>query len=133
VSDKTAATWHGRDMTDLIEALCEVMHDAYEAAAAEKGWETQERSRKPWAAVPEANKATMRVAVRAMLAALAQAGYGDTRALLHDLAELVARYKRRERESLSRTFDGSPSPILIDPRDITAVIDHHAPLKGGPS
>ena len=51
-----------------VEHLCEVMHDAYEAAAVESGWETQQRSRKPWADVPEANKATMRVAVRALLA-----------------------------------------------------------------
>lgn len=51
-----------------IERLCEVMHDAYEEAAAKVGWETQARSRVPWSNVPEANKATMRVAVRALLA-----------------------------------------------------------------
>lgn len=51
-----------------IERLCEVMHDAYERAAAGLGWETQAASRKPWADVPEANKATMRVAVRALYA-----------------------------------------------------------------
>ena len=51
-----------------IERLCEVMHDAYEAAAAGNGWETQAASRKPWRDVPEANKATMRVAVRALYA-----------------------------------------------------------------
>ncbi len=50
-----------------IEHLCEVMHDAYERAAAGAGWETQEASRKPWAQVPEANKVTMRAAVRALL------------------------------------------------------------------
>jgi hypothetical protein len=53
-----------------VERLCEVMHDAYEAAAATEGWETQERSRKPWADVPEANKATMRAAVSALLTAI---------------------------------------------------------------
>jgi hypothetical protein len=51
----------------FIEQACEVMHDAYEAAAVTAGWETQHRSRKPWADVPEANKATMRVAVTALL------------------------------------------------------------------
>lgn len=50
-----------------IEHLCEVMHDAYEKAAANNSWETQEASRKPWADVPEANKATMREAVDALL------------------------------------------------------------------
>ena len=57
-----------------LEYLCEVMHDAYEVAALHTGWETQERSRKPWAEVPEANKATMRHAVRALLAVLQQSG-----------------------------------------------------------
>lgn len=53
-----------------VDALCEVMHDAYEQAATANGWETQARSRKPWTDVPEANKATMRVAVLALLRAL---------------------------------------------------------------
>jgi len=52
----------------FVEQACEVMHNAYEAAALGAGWETQERSRKPWADVPEANKATMRAAVAALLA-----------------------------------------------------------------
>lgn len=51
----------------LVEKACEVMHDAYESAAVNNGWETQARSRKPWSEVPEANKATMRVAVSALL------------------------------------------------------------------
>lgn len=50
-----------------IEKACEVMHDAYEQAAVDAGWETQARSRVPWADVPEANKATMRVAVNALM------------------------------------------------------------------
>ena len=51
----------------LVEEACQVMHDAYEEAAVSAGWETQSRSRKPWAEVPEANKATMRAAVSALL------------------------------------------------------------------
>lgn len=50
-----------------VERACEVMHDAYERAAVGAGWETQTASRKPWADVPEANKATMRAAVGALL------------------------------------------------------------------
>lgn len=53
-----------------IEAACQVMHDAYERAAVGAGWETQTASRKPWADVPEANKATMRAAVAALVAYL---------------------------------------------------------------
>lgn len=50
-----------------VDALCMTFHDAYEAAAVEAGWETQERSRKPWAEVPEANKETMRATMRHFL------------------------------------------------------------------
>ena len=55
-----------RPTPEQIEHLCEVMHDAYEQAAIEAGWETQERSRVPWIDVPEANKATMRASVSAI-------------------------------------------------------------------
>jgi len=51
-----------------VEEVCELFHDAYEAAAVQAGWETQERSRVPWADVPEENKETMRATVRAVLA-----------------------------------------------------------------
>lgn len=62
----------GRDevIDPRVERACEVMHDAYERAAVGAGWETQAASRKPWADVPEANKATMRAAVAALLAHL---------------------------------------------------------------
>lgn len=66
------------DDTALVEHLCEVMHDAYEAAAVEAGWDTQARSRKPWSQVPEANQATMRAAVRAVLAEIDRLG-GESR------------------------------------------------------
>jgi hypothetical protein len=54
-------------MSHNLDHLCEVMHDAYEKAATVEGWKTQGASRKPWSDVPEANKATMREAVRALL------------------------------------------------------------------
>lgn len=53
-----------------VERYCELMHDAYERAARGAGWETQAASRKPWSDVPEANKATMRAAVAALLTAI---------------------------------------------------------------
>ena len=56
--------------SERIEHYCELMHDAYERAAVGAGWETQQASRKPWADVPEANKATMRAAVAALLDAV---------------------------------------------------------------
>lgn len=48
------------------DQTAERLHDAYEAAAADEGWATQERSRKPWSDVPEANKRTMRRAIHAV-------------------------------------------------------------------
>jgi hypothetical protein len=54
----------------LIEELSEVAHNAYEAAAAEQGWVTNPRSRVPWEEVPDANRATTRAAIRAVLARL---------------------------------------------------------------
>jgi hypothetical protein len=62
---KIADSVKGR--ADRVEAACEVMHDAYEAAAPRAGWSTQTASRVPWADVPEPNKATMRIAVRALI------------------------------------------------------------------
>ena len=50
-------------MNELLEQLCEEMHDRYEKAATGAGWETNPESRKPWSGVPEANKATMRAAI----------------------------------------------------------------------
>lgn len=58
---------------EKLEMACIVMHDAYELAAVAAGWNTQSASRKPWAAVPDANKVTMRAAVHALLTWL-----GDT-------------------------------------------------------
>lgn len=52
---------------EFIEDCCVVMHNAYEKAAVGAGWETQKASRKEWLDVPEANKATMRVALEALL------------------------------------------------------------------
>ena len=51
----------------LVEDCCIVMHNAYELAATDNGWDTQKASRKPWSEVPEANKKTMRSAVEALL------------------------------------------------------------------
>jgi hypothetical protein len=49
-----------------IEQACRVLHDAYEEAAVQTGWQTNPRSRVPWEDVPEANKQTMRSAVVAL-------------------------------------------------------------------
>lgn len=62
---------------ETLDEACEVMHDAYEIAALGAGWETNPASRKPWDEVPDANKATMRAAVSALLAALADQ-WGDS-------------------------------------------------------
>jgi hypothetical protein len=50
-----------------VEEACEFLHDAYEEAAVGAGWATQEASRTAWDDLPIANKATMRVAVAALM------------------------------------------------------------------
>lgn len=59
----------------VLERLCVVLHDAYEHAAVEEGWDTQAKSRVPWQEVPEANKRTMRRAVERLLEELWQTGH----------------------------------------------------------
>jgi plastocyanin len=44
-----------------------MMHNAYETAAKQTGWETQKKSRVTWEELPEENKATMRIAVGALV------------------------------------------------------------------
>lgn len=56
------------DAFNDIEYLCRISHDAYEAAAAGSGWETNPASRVAWGDVPEANKVAMRAAVAAVAA-----------------------------------------------------------------
>jgi hypothetical protein len=58
----------------VIERLCRISHDAYEAAAKGAGWETQEASRKAWEQVPEPNKVTMRASIKAVLEELDEWG-----------------------------------------------------------
>ena len=70
VDEALAALTNAYRDAQRLERLCEVMHDAYEQAAAGEGWATNPASRKPWKDVPEANKRTMRIAVRALLSAL---------------------------------------------------------------
>lgn len=78
------------DTTDTIERACEVMHDAYEAAAVTAGWQTQERSRVPWSEVPEANKVTMRAAVAALLDHIAPPTTGPVHLLVGDMPDSIA-------------------------------------------
>jgi hypothetical protein len=56
---------------DDVDRWCRILHDAYEEAAYVAGWETNPRSRVPWDETPDANKAAMRAAVRAVAPAIA--------------------------------------------------------------
>lgn len=76
---------------DAVERYCILMHEAYEEAAAKEGWETQERSRKPWQEVPEANKATMRHAVAALVSEVRREAIEEV------LEEIRAERRRQER------------------------------------
>lgn len=57
---------------DEIDKACEVMHNAYELAAYEAGWDTNPRSQVAWSDVPEANKIAMRAGVTALIEYLAR-------------------------------------------------------------
>lgn len=57
-----------------LERLCEVLHDAYEEAAWDSGWQTQDASRVPWADVPASNQSATRTAVVALLLELHRQG-----------------------------------------------------------
>lgn len=92
--------------TLAVERACEVMHGAYESAAAEQGWETQAVSRKPWADVPEANKATMRAAVTALIDFWLASG------VVRDVGTLAA--DETLVEAVAQAFNGGPLGI-VDP------------------
>lgn len=92
--------------SDYMDRLCEVMHDAYEAAALSAGWQTQERSRVPWADVPEANKATMRAAVAALLRELGGEPVSTTPELYAVLLHAVWADMEAQRATVIRSTDG---------------------------
>lgn len=52
---------------DDVERIARNFHDTYEYHAGLEGWETQERSRVKFDDLPEANRKTMLLTVRAML------------------------------------------------------------------
>lgn len=51
----------------VTEQIAKAFHEAYERLAPEFGYKTREESAKPWAMVPEANKALMRAVVDDLL------------------------------------------------------------------
>lgn len=50
-----------------LDFLCSELHNAYERAARETGWETQERTKVHWNDLPSANQNTMRLALAHVL------------------------------------------------------------------
>lgn len=78
-----------------VDRFCAFMHDAYEAAAAQQGWKTQEASRKPWSEVPEANKATMRHTMALLIPEV-------ERYLLEQVLDEVERERRWQNDQYQR-------------------------------
>lgn len=92
----TFEQWSSAQDQRTCERLAKRMHEAYEDLAPKHGWATQERSRKPWEEVPEANRQLMIEVMRqVMLPALANAV-----ATRHDLASIL------------RLSDSGPKPQL---------------------
>jgi hypothetical protein len=95
-------------VTLTAEELAQQFHEAYERLAPSFGYETREASAKPWAEVPEQNRALMRAVVaEVMIPALeaAERERDDAQALLADCQrgrrvaqdEAFARLDRAER------------------------------------
>ena len=126
--NKTADPLHG-DRQQLIEEAAETMHDAYEEAAVREGWETQERSRKPWSEVPEANKRTMLVAVEAALAVFekAQAPTDEER---EDMIAWLMRDQGHDLSPLGRDYtDAEIADMLRRPAQTEPTVDEREALS----
>jgi hypothetical protein len=54
-------------MSEDAEQIAQAFHEAYERLAPDFGYKTREASAKPWAEVPEQNKALMAAVVRSLL------------------------------------------------------------------
>jgi hypothetical protein len=93
------------------------MHDAYERAAVGAGWETNPASRKPWSDVPEANQATMRAAVTALL---------DW--LVLDIGLQPVSDGRPEPITTEEIWDAHPGPEIV--ADYIPALDGTAAVKG---
>lgn len=113
---------------EQLERLCEVLHDAYEAAAAQEGWSTQAASRRAWADVPPANQRTMRRAVMALLEAV---DADESRTPLAELQAAIERFDRRvaqHDDAPSRLVTGwaigyGTARFVPDPDDETVIAD----------
>lgn len=100
----------------LCSLSCEALHDHYEAAAVEVGWETQDRSRKPWADVPEANRRTMMIAVSRT--------FHDCQDGTVTLGTVIAQGVRR------MTLGIGTSPYYVGPTDASHAIRLDIPDRG---
>lgn len=78
-----------------VERFCIFMHEAYEDAAVQQGWETQEASRKSWEDVPEANKETMRHTIGLLIPEV-------EKYLLEQVLEEVERERRWQNDQYRR-------------------------------
>jgi len=54
-------------MTMAAEQIAQAFHEAYERLAPDFGYQTREASAKPWAEVPEQNRALMVAVVQSLL------------------------------------------------------------------
>lgn len=95
---------------EAVERYCEIMHDAYEAAAEREGWQTELVSGVSWVVLDDVNKTVWRGAVRAVLPVVE----ADIRAKIHDEQdqELEAHLRQEAATAMDSptTEPASPSP-----------------------
>lgn len=79
-------------MPSDAEVIAQLFHEAYESLAPEHGYRTREASAKPWAEVPEQNKALMVATVQTLLdaGALAARPFEADAELVGEIASLRA-------------------------------------------
>lgn len=103
-------------MTITVDEACEILHSTYEDAAAKHGWATNIRSRVPWDALPEANRATMREAVGELLKAIRLERERDVVAA-HHLPEVC--FRQFDKQGLPMHVIGDPGECPCKPDSVT--------------
>ncbi len=107
-----------RDETpaEVIEVICEAMHDAYEKAAIENSWVTQEMCQVPYDELPPENKATMRKAARAAIEKFQEVTVGEPR------GEARPKDKLRAALWLMRRAIQRDDPVTLTPSEARALL-----------
>jgi hypothetical protein len=108
------------EWNDNTVNIARAFHDAYEEAAAARGWATQERSRVPFDQLPPENRETMLVTVGSLLTRGVikpgdnQFSYGSFEWFLRPIAPIIALARQLQDQHLDGMFILVP-PTMLEP------------------